>query len=519
MVRKFRYENDYPIVDTTCGKVHGYEYDDVIYFKGIPYARAERFCDPKAYTWDGVFEATAYGYSCPTIEEPALDYSLDFARKQELKDEACQNLNIWTPALDNEKRPVLVWLHGGGMSFGSSSEDGLCEGDNMCRFGRVVVVSLNHRLNLLGFCDLSDFGEKFKNSGNQGIADMVFALKWIRDNIAKFGGDPDNVMLFGQSGGGMKVTALLQTPEADGLFHKGLIMSGVQGGAMCDCNGSGKKMGEILMEETGCSNIEELCKVPVKELLGAGKIVRKKLKFLGYNAGEMPFYSDYYLGDPLIHPFRSETAHIPLLVGSTFGEFNAPFSYGISKHRMTDKEMEDKIKETLGEDLASKVIPLFKEAYPERPLVDVLSMDYMFRSYIRSYMKRRTELNDCTWEYIFNLDMPMLGGVSPLHGNDLGFVFNTTDRAPALQEPGVTEKVQKEVFDTVMAFAKTGNPNNGSIPAWEPSKPGDFKALVFGKETAVRRNFDAELNDCMAGELLEKQVQFMYDSVSGRIGG
>lgn len=516
MIRKFRYENDYPIVETTCGRVHGYEYDNVVTFKGIPYARAERFCDPQPVTWDDVFEATAYGYSCPTIEEPGLDKSLDFARRQELKDEACQNLNIWTPGIDDGKRPVLVWLHGGGMSFGSSSEDGLCEGDNMSKFGGVVVVSLNHRLNLLGFCDLSDYGEKYKNSGNQGIADIVFALKWIRDNIRKFGGDPDNITLFGQSGGGMKVTALLQTPEADGLYHKGLIMSGVQGGAMCDCNGSGKIMGEILMEETGSKSISELSEIPVKTLLSAGKIVRKKLKFLGYNAGEMPFFSDYYLGDPLIHPFREETAHIPLLVGSTFGEFNAPFSYGINKHGISEEEAKVKIKETLGDSLASEVVPLFKEAYPDRPLIDVLSMDYMFRSYIRSYMKRRTTLNNSTWEYIFNLDMPMLGGVSPLHGNDLGFVFYTADRAPALQEPGITEKVQKEIFDTVMAFAKTGDPNNDGIPTWEASKPDAFNTMVFGKETAVRTNFDGKLNDCMAGALLEKQVQFMYESVSGR---
>ena len=161
---------------------------------------------------------------------------------------------------------------------------------------------------------------------------------------------------------------------------------------------------------------------------------------------------------------------------------------------------------------------MFEKAWPDRPVVDLVSMDVMFRSYILEYLERRTALNNCTWSYIFNQDMPMLGGVSPLHGNDLGFVFHTTDRAPALQEPGVTEKVQEMVFSTVMAFVRTGNPNNSSIPDWKPSKPGEMNNMIFDLHPGVRVNHDRELNARLTEALLRKEEHFMYEAVSGRLG-
>ena len=515
MAKKFRYDEETALVKTGSGFVHGYEYDGVTIFKGIPYAKAKRFRDPEPVSWDGILETTCYGYACPVINPPALDKSLDFARRGDVKNEDCQNLNIWTPGLDNGKRPVLVWLHGGAMSFGSSSEDGLCDGENMARFGDVVVVSVNHRLNILGFMDLSDYGEEFKNSGNEGIADLVAALRFVRDNIALFGGDPENVTLFGQSGGGMKVTALLQSPAADGLYQKGILISGVQGGAMCDCVGSGKTVVEELMKELGISTVQELCEIPFELLAKAFAKVRPKYKFHGYNAGEMPFRNEYYAGDPGDCPFRKKTAHIPLLVGSTFGEFDAPKSYGLHGERMSEEEMLSRIEAAYGQEASAELVPLFREAYPDRPVIDILSMDYMFRCYILDYMKKRTALNDCTWTYLFNLNMPMYGGVSPLHGNDLGFVFHTTDRAPALQEPGVTEEVEKQVFETVIAFARTGNPNHEGLPEWPASTPSEMNTMIFGKETALRVNHDTELNAAMAGRFLEKQLAGLYASVAG----
>ena len=149
-------------------------------------------------------------------------------------DENCLNLNVWTPGSDGEGRPVLVWLHGGGFFAGSSIEQVAYDGANMSRLGNAVVVSINHRLNVLGYFDLSDFGEEYENSGNAGGDDIIAALAWIRENIGAFGGDPKNVTVFGQSGGGAKVTTLLQSPAADGLYAKGIVMSGVISPVLAD---------------------------------------------------------------------------------------------------------------------------------------------------------------------------------------------------------------------------------------------------------------------------------------------
>ena len=319
--------------------------------------------------------------------------------------------------------------------------------------------------------------------------------------------------LFGQSGGGMKVTALLQTPDADGLFHKGIIMSGVQGGALVDCVGSGRQMGESLLNELSLSSVDELAEIPFPDLASAFKKMRLKYRFHGVNAGEMPFRGDYYLGDPLEVPFRPETARIPLLVGSTFGEFDAFRALSYRKYRMTESEMNEQLAGEFGEDL-SRLLPLFERAYPDRKIIDLLALDAMFRNYIISYMKRRTALNNCTWEYMFDLDMPSYGGIVPAHGNDLGFIFHTTDRAPGLQEPGVTEKVESEFFNAAISFARTGDPNHAGIPQWDASAPDQMNTLVFNKNTGVRVNYDQELNALLSEIKLPKQLAGLYVSVA-----
>ena len=504
MEKFFRYDDKTAVVRTDKGLIHGYQYDGVTIFKGIPYARARRFHDPEpAEPWEGVREATGYGYVCPLLEDDPLDSALGTPHRIGVQSEDCLNLNVWTPGCDGKKRPVMVWLHGGGFSAGSSMEMVAYEGENACKYGQVVFVSINHRLNVLGYCDLSEFGEEYRNSGNAGNSDMVMALRWVRNNIEAFGGDPDNVTIFGQSGGGMKVTALLQTPAADGLFHKGIVMSGVQGGAWFDAMGSGRQMGEILMRETGVSSVKELESVPYKRLARAFKIMRSELRTARKNSGETPCRNGFYTGDPLEVTFREETAHIPILIGSTFAEFNAYSGVGLDRKAITEAEAADIIGEKYGRALAKETLPLFQEAYPERPPVDLLGMDYMFRHYVAEYVNRRAGLNRCTWDYVFNLDGPMFGGLLPPHCADIPFVFHNTELVPSTQEPGVTERLERQIFDTVMAFVRTGDPNNPSIPPWEPDTPGEFHTMVFGKSTGARHNFDRELVERLSGALLD----------------
>ena len=508
MEKQFRYDLQTAVVKTDKGLVHGYEYDGMSIFKGIPYAKAKRFHDPEPVEpWNGLLEATGYGYVCPLMDDERPGSDLGTPHRIGVQNENCQNLNVWTPACDGEKRPVMVWLHGGAFTGGSSMEQIAYEGANLCKYGQIVFVSINHRLNVLGYCDLSEYGEEYKNSGNAGTSDMVAALQWVRDNIEAFGGDPGNVTIFGQSGGGMKVTALLQTPAADGLYHREIVMSGVQGGALFDCVGSGRQMGELMMKSLGVKTVKELEDAPYQDLVRAFKDMRYQLRPQKINSGETPCRNEFYLGDPLEVPFRKETIDIPILVGSTFSEFSGFGVMGLDRKNVTEAEALKTIEKKFGKAVADKTIPLFRKAYPERNLIDLLGLDFMFRDYTLSYLERRSGYNSCTWDYIFNLDGPMFGGQLPPHCADIPFVFHNTELIPSTQEAGVTERLEKEIFDTVMAFVKTGNPNNPSIPEWKPDSPEEFNTMVFDRKTGVRTNFDRELVKALSREYLDGMVE------------
>ena len=266
MEKAFRYDMQTAVVQTNKGLVHGYEYDGVVVFKGIPYAKARRFHDPEPVEpWDGILETVGAGNICPNMEGEMLANDLGGAHRIGVQNENCQNLNVWTPACDQGKRPVMVWLHGGAFTMGSSLENVSYEGHSASKYGQIVFVSINHRLNILGYCDLSEFGEEYANSGNAGTSDMVAALQWVHDNIASFGGDPENVTIFGQSGGGMKVTALIQTPAADGRFPQRVDHERRAGWSTVHCVGSGRKMGEMLLEKAGVSSVKRAgkpCPIP-----------------------------------------------------------------------------------------------------------------------------------------------------------------------------------------------------------------------------------------------------------------
>ncbi|MDE7186733.1 MAG: carboxylesterase family protein [Lachnospiraceae bacterium] len=495
MEKKFIYDDKTAVVETEKGKVRGYFYDNVYIFKGIPYAKAKRFHAPEpADPWEGVFPAVSYGHVCPLLDEPQPGPGeLMVPHRYWPMHENCQNLNIWTPGLDEEKRPVMVWLHGGGFFAGSSIEQTAYEGENMCKLGQVVVVSVNHRLNVLGYCDLSAFGEEYANSGNAGTDDLVAALRWLHDNVERFGGDPENVTVFGQSGGGAKVTTLLQTPAADGLFAKGINMSGVIGPVLADCTGSGEKLVRAMMEELKLEDVKALETVPFDDLAAAYNKVKPALEKAGEYVGGAPFINAFYQGEPVANGFREETAHIPLMVGSVFGEFG---SFAPTPYNRCGMSVEDGIayvkKEVGGED-AAELIACFRKAYPERNPVDLMTMDFIFRAPEIDYIRERSKCSGATWSYLFNLDMNLEGGRTPWHCADIPYFFHNTEFTPYTQEAGVTERVEKLIFDSVMAFARTGSPQNPEVPDWPACTPRQEATLVIGKESAVKVNFDHEL--------------------------
>ena len=497
MKQTFQWDSGTALVKTAAGSVRGYRQNGLSIFKGIPYAKAKRFHAPEeAEPWEGVFDAASYGFVCPLLSNDRPGGALYVPHRYWPMDEDCLNLNIWTPGLDNGQRPVLVWLHGGGFEAGSSIEQVAYDGANMARLGNAVVVSVNHRLNILGYFDLSDFGEEYANSANAGTDDIIAALRWVQGNIAAFGGDPANVTVFGQSGGGAKVTTLLQTPAADGLYAKGINMSGVIG-MLADEKGSGREIAEALMRELGLSSVKELETVDYRLLAKAYLRLRPEFQKAGKYVGCKPHPNAFYAGDPCVAGFRKETAHIPLMVGSVFSEF---FSFAPSpwdRAAMAPARQEETVRETLGAGGADALLPLFRKAYPERSLIDLLRLDFIFRGPEIGYIARRSALNSCTFSYLFSLDQPISGGTTPWHCSDIPYVFHNIDLVEHTHRPDgdntAAERVQEQVFGSVMAFARTGSPAHDGLPAWPPCSEGCENTMVIGEECTVRQNFDHEL--------------------------
>lgn len=488
----FRCTPDSPVVKTASGRVHGYHLDGLDIFKGIPYATARRFHAPEPVpAWEGVLDATNYGCVCPLMEMPRPVGELLTPHRYWVQDEDCQNLNVWTPGCDDRRRPVLVWLHGGGYEAGSSIEQVAYEGGNMAKHGDCVVVSINHRLNILGYLDLSDFGEEYRNSGNAGGDDIVMALRWIQENIAAFGGDPDCVTVFGQSGGGAKVTTLLQTPAADGLFHRGIIMSGVIDRLLDDCTGSGRDCGQAMLDELGLKTVREMEEIPYAQLIAAWKKVRPDLIKEGKNTGCTPFVNEFYRGDPLRCGFRKESLKVPLIVGTVFAEF-AGF-YAPEVRAESAEEGTAAVRQALGDEMAGQLLPLFAQAYPDRNPADLLSLDGIFRGPSSRYIRARAAAGGEVYSYVFDSDFPVYGGRAPWHCADIPFFFHNVELVPVAGIPGVSEELERQIFGMVMAFARTGNPAHPGIPAWPASTERDEATMMFDAATHLVHNHDEQL--------------------------
>lgn len=497
MLKEFQYDN-VPVVETTSGKLKGYFYDGSYIFKGVPYAHADRFQMPVPSHWEGVRDACSYGFVCPLMMQDTPTSELMVPHRYWPVSEHCQNLNIWTKSLDSDaKRPVIVWLHGGGYVAGSSIEQTAYDGRNMCVEGDTVVVSINHRLNILGYLDLSPFGEKYYNSGNAGHADMVAALQWIHDNIAFFGGDPENVTIFGQSGGGMKVADLMQIPAADGLFHKGLIMSGVADETVLPaCTGSGEEIVVEMLRELGLTEaeVEKLETIPYAQLVQAYTKVMPKVAAAGVYVGNGPQVNEWFVGNPLQAGMREHAFEIPLMIGSVYGEFSfAPQMF--DKKSLTDEERRAIVSKVYGEHTEA-MEALFAKAYPDKDFTDLLNIDRVMRRPSKKLAAMHAAGGGAaTYLYQFNLEFPMMGKIA-WHCSDIPFFFRNTELVEVCSIPEVTEKLEAQMFGAFMNFAKTGVPSYEELPAWPPVTKTKEPTMIFDRKCEVRDHFD----DC----LLEK---------------
>lgn len=492
---EFNYD-DVPVLETTGGKLKGYFYKGEYIFKGVPYAYADRFQMPVEMTWEGVKDASSYGFVCPLLTKDTPNAELMVPHRYWPQDEHCQNLNIWTKTLDcGRKLPVLVWLHGGGYAAGSAIEHIAYDGFNMCMHGDVVVVSVNHRLNILGYLDLSPFGEKYANSGNAGHADLVAALRWVHDNISLFGGDPENVTVFGQSGGGVKVADLMQIADADGLFQKGMIMSGVSNASLLPpCTGDGRAIVAALLRELGLAEdeVEKLGTVPYYQLADAYIKVSPEIAGQGGYIGGAPLVNDYYKGSPLDYGFREHAFDIPLMIGSVFGEFAfMPAAY--DKNQLSEDQVRSAVSAVYGEH-TDEMIEVFRQTYPGKNATDLLWVDRAMRQPSKQIARLHAEGKKAkAYLYDFTLEFPIHHSKIAWHCSDIPFFFHNAELVEVCQIPEVGERLERQMFEAFMAFAATGKPRSSSLPEWEAVTADREPTMIFDRECELRYNFDDQL--------------------------
>ena len=490
MARKFVCTFDKPVVALAAGKLRGFQLDSTYVFRGITYAEAKRWEMPTPIApWDGVKDALNYGYVCPLMadEKPSAG-EMACPHRYWPAGEDCLNLNVWTQSLDRSaKKPVMVWLHGGGFAAGSSIEQAAYDGEALSIYGDVVVVSINHRLNILGYFDVSSLGEKYWNSVNVGNADMVAALEWIQENIAAFGGDPENITLFGQSGGGMKVTSLCQTPVADNLFHKGIVMSGTTDADMF-ANHMEKHL-PTLMEKLNVKTADELAAVPYRALAEAFLSIVGPGGAFGFG----PRANGWYLGEAMEAGFTDRTKRTPLLVGSVLGEFLA-FRPGVrNRQTATAEEVLEAVGAFYGMENADAIIEAFQQAYPGKNPLDATVIDAMFRPAVKRFVTAKAQFEEApTYSYMFTAEMPLDGGKAPWHCADIPFAFHNIDKTEYCHFPGA-DGLQEQITLSFVQFARTGDPNNALVPAWPPVQPEDDACMILDLQSHVGHNHDDTL--------------------------
>jgi para-nitrobenzyl esterase len=513
---------DNAIVVTNTGRIRGYTHNGIQTFKGVPYAEstagANRFMPPKKpQPWPGVRSSLHYG---PVSPQPARtgwkndEESFMFLWDDGIPGEDCLRLNLWTPTLDtNAKRPVMVWLHGGGFVAGSGQELRAYDGENLAKRGDVVVVSLNHRLGALGFLDLSrSKDERFTYSGNVGMLDLVAALEWVRDNIAAFGGDPGCVTIFGQSGGGGKVAALMAMPAAHGLFHRAIVESGSM--LRVRSPDGAARLTETLLKELDLddSRLTELQYLPYQQLITVGARIlareprrlpdfRRMAEQLGWGPVNDGAVIPQHPFDP-VAPAMS--ANIPMIVGTNLNEFvtniNNPDGEG-----MTEEQMLGLVKGIHG-DRAPRVIAAFRERTPNAKPFEIWSR-------IAAAPVRGAAIDQCTrkaaqkgapaYLYWFTWQTPVLDGrPHAFHCAELPFVFNNAERCETMTGGGPQAiELAHKMSDAWVRFARTGNPNGPGLPNWPAFNPERQPTMIFDNRCETQYGPDANEQGAIAPKI------------------
>ena len=498
-MNQYVFEPVKPVVETRFGKLRGVTYGDVNIFMGVKYAVAKRFHMPQDQEpWEGVRNAYVYGPVTPLMlpqRPPSYYRGLHMLQTYS---EDCQNLNIWAPrTLNGEKKPVFVWIHGGGYFAGNALEEYSFDGFNMAHYGDVVFVSINHRLNILAHLNLADYGEEFKHSVNVGIADLVAAMKWIHENIAAFGGDPENVTICGHSGGGGKVQCLFQIEEAAPYFQRGIVLSGSMSGDMTDTQENSRKASRVIMDELGITkeNIERIYEVSYQDLVNAYRNVVGRLDEEGIPMHWCPVADDYFRGFPLDVGFMPWSKDKPMIFGSTLGEFPMVPLTPEQKEAMGEEERIAFLKDRFGEN-ADRLMELFRKAYPSHDILDLAYLDTMVRIPTRDTALLHAQNGlDNTWIFLASYNAPEFSRVPLWHGGDVCYILMNEDRVYVLNEAVYGQKLANAFSSMTLNFVRCGDPNNKYLPKWEPITQGHHYTMLFDRQFACLENHDDELTE------------------------
>ncbi len=506
------------VVKLGSGPVQGLVDDGVASFKGIPYAAPpvgeRRFLPPAAVaTWTEIFDATDFG--APAIQmydrtltgsEISLQLATVFTTRSDMKidNEDCLYLNVWTPAVDVGRRPVMVWFHGGGFAYGSGAWP-VYDGVNLAKKGDVVVVTVNHRLNVFGYLYLADLGSEYAASGNAGMLDLVASLEWVRDNIAAFGGDPSNVTIMGESGGGSKVSTLMAMPAAKGLFHRAIIQSGP--GLTATSVERARAGAKAILTELGvsASNKHRLAELHTEEIVAAVTAANAKARGAGpFGLPLSPVVDRVVLTkDPFTPAAPEESREVPILIGWNKDEWTI---FSVSEPwfgTLTQEELPARAKALVG-DAAEALIAIYQKMRPgDSPTYIYNAILSDSRMLIGSaLLAERKAAQGGAPAYMYHLawETPVADGVfkSP-HTLDIPFMFHNVDRAVALTgESPEARRLEDQMSSSWIAFARTGNPNNKTVPQW-PSYDGKTRAtMVFDATPRVVNDVYPEVRKILA---------------------
>ena len=492
-VKKVVYAN------TKAGTLRGFESRDIYAFLGVPYGKAKRWQQAEPVEpWKGIRNAVQFGNRAFPSQHFTPWDSCGVPHELYSYSEDCLNINIWSPTLDPEaKKPVLFWIHGGGYSTGSAMEMQAHDGEDLARFGDVVVVTVNHRLNIFGFFDLSDLGAPYENSGNCGISDLELALRYVRENIATFGGDSDNVTIFGQSGGGGKVRALLQTPSADGLFHKAIIMSGAgfhhRGEANPESGERSREVREFLFEKFNTRDIHDLEALQPEELLDAVQEYTSTHSSAGLMFWK-PVANHYYLGDEILHGMRDHALKVPVMIGCTISEF--PKMRVRDKYSYSEDEQLEIIRQAFPAQDTERLVQLFREAWPNKCVTDVIETGGMLgRSTVMEFADERVKQNAApTYVYLFAHEFPQDGGRGAWHCADIPVVFHNSVYYPESFHNGLLDGLEDAMSMSWVNFARFGTPQNDYLKAEWPEWKDRCATMVFDDDCYVKYDFGREMN-------------------------